>query len=328
MLVNRQAAERSERPVRPRNEVACSSSIPRPIEGACAGETLCVGCRSIGWNGGTFVERSELESRIAELGPWHYQFEFDDGVITPPSDPGKLNRHEQRRRYFFDALLKVTGGTLAGKRVLDLGCNAGFWASNAMAAGADFLLGVDARERQLEQARMVFEAKHIEPGRYRFEQGNIFEHSFDERFDIVMCLGLMYHISKPTELFELMAGVGAEILVIDTIISPLNSSVFSVQRESVEGWLLAADYETVLIPSRQAVVDLAGQFGYETVPLKLNMTDFTGLGEYYSEQRLAFICAKGVSLEMLESEPVHPLPPLIPPRYVRKARRKLKQLRG
>lgn len=274
------------------------------------------------------MERSELESRIAELGPWHYQFEFDDGVITPPSDPGKLNRHEQRRRYFFDALLKVTGGTLAGKRVLDLGCNAGFWASNAMAAGADFLLGVDARERQLEQARMVFEAKHIEPGRYRFEQGNIFEHSFDERFDIVMCLGLMYHISKPTELFELMAGVGAEILVIDTIISPLNSSVFSVQRESVEGWLLAADYETVLIPSRQAVVDLAGQFGYETVPLKLNMTDFTGLGEYYSEQRLAFICAKGVSLEMLESEPVHPLPPLIPPRYVRKARRKLKQLRG
>jgi SAM-dependent methyltransferase len=275
------------------------------------------------------VERRQLEDRIAELRPWHYQFEFDDGVVTPPSDPGKLNRHEQRRRYFFDALLRATGGSLRGHRVLDLGCNAGYWASNAMAADADFLLGVDARERQLEQAHLVFEAKGIDPNRYRFEQGNIFEHDFSERFDVVMCLGLMYHISKPLELFELMAGVGAETIVIDTVISPSNASIFAVQRESVEGWLLAADYETVLIPSRQAVVDLAGQFGFTTVPLALNMTDFTGLAEYRTERRLAFICAKDAStLAGLAAEPVHRQLPLIPPHYARKARQKWQQLRG
>jgi hypothetical protein len=104
--------------------------------------------------------------------------------------------------------------------------------------------------------------------------------------------------------------------------------VFEVQRESVDGWLLALDYETVLIPSRQAVVDLASQFGYKTVPLALNMTDLTGLGEYRNERRLAFICAKSASLDALASEPVHPILPLIPPRYVRKARQKWKQLRG
>lgn len=274
------------------------------------------------------LERRELEERIAELGPWHYQFEFDDGVTTPIDDPNKLNRHEQRRRYFFDALLRVTGGSLAGHRVLDLGCNAGFWAHHAMAAGADFLLGVDARERQLDQARLVFEAKGVDPARYRFEEANVFGHDFGERFDLVLCLGLLYHVSKPMELFETMAGVGAELIVIDTIISPSEESVFKVRREPVDKWLNAADMETVLIPSRQAVIDLAAQFGFKTVPLALNMTDLRGLGEYQERRRLAFICSKSRSLDELASEPLHRIPRFGRPRLVKRARRRWTQLRG
>ena len=38
---------------------------------------------------------------------------------------------------------------LKGKRVLDLGCNAGFWSLNAAEAGADFVLGVDGRQIQV-----------------------------------------------------------------------------------------------------------------------------------------------------------------------------------
>lgn len=246
------------------------------------------------------MDQGQLEQRIAELGPWHYQIEFDGGVRTPIPNPAKLNRHQQRRRYFFDALLQVTGGSLEGRRVLDLGCNAGYWAYLAMEAGADFLLGVDARERQLDQARLVFEAKGIDPARYRFEQANVFEHDFNERFDIVLCLGLLYHVSKPMELFEVMADVEAELLVIDTIVFPSQESVFKVHREPVDKWLNAADMETVLIPSPQAVIDLAAQFGFETVPLALNMTDLTGLGEYREGRRLAFICSRSLRLDGLE----------------------------
>jgi SAM-dependent methyltransferase len=272
------------------------------------------------------LERQQLEQRIAELGPWHYQFEFGDGVNTPIGNPAILNRHEQRRRYFFEPLLQVAGGSLKGKRVLDLGCNAGFWASQAIDAGADFLLGVDGRQRQIDQAELVFEAKGVDRSRYRFEVGNIFEHSFSEKFDVVMCLGLMYHVAKPFELFELMAGAGAEILVIDTVISPANTSIFQVHQEPVEHWLLAVDYETVLLPSRQAVVDLAKQFGFETVPLALNMTDRAGMLEYYNERRLAFICAKNGGLDSLSSEPVHHTLPGIPPWVATRARQRVRRL--
>ena len=145
--------------------------------------------------------------------------------------------------------MSVCGGSLQGKRVLDLGCNAGFWSLQAIEAGADFVLGVDDRQDYIEQASLVFEAKGIDPARYRFEQGNVFKHQFAERFDVVLCLGLLSVVAKPVALFELMRGVGAELVVIDTSLSPapLRSGFFEVSRLSEPR--NAVDYELVLVPS-------------------------------------------------------------------------------
>jgi 2-polyprenyl-3-methyl-5-hydroxy-6-metoxy-1,4-benzoquinol methylase len=249
------------------------------------------------------VQVNELKERIAAFPTWQYEFEFDGGVKTPVGDRKKITRSEQRRGYFFDALLSVTGGSLKGRRVLDLGCSAGYWSLQAIDAGADFVLGVDGREDYIEQAKLVFEAKGIPQERYRFERGNIFEHALQERFDVVLCLGLLSVVAKPVALFELMSGVDPAIIVIDTGLSPvpLRSGFFEVSR------LLeprnAIDYDMVLVPTRQAVVNLAGQFGFETVPLAQNITDYTGMEDYRSQRRLAFICSKGVSVTGLAAEP-------------------------
>jgi len=108
--------------------------------------------------------------------------------------------------------------TLSGRRVLDLGCNAGYWSLQAINAGADFVLGVDGRQMHIDQAELVFGAKGHQA---RSLQIRAREHSLSTASksgsNVVFCLGLMYHIAKPMELFELMAGVGAEILVIDTV---------------------------------------------------------------------------------------------------------------
>jgi tRNA (mo5U34)-methyltransferase len=122
------------------------------------------------------------------------------------------NRHEQRRRYIFEPLLTLTGGSLRGCRVLDLGCNAGYWSLLAAEAHADFVLGVDAREVHIEQANLVFEAKGLDRSRYRFEQGNLFRHPIEGRYDVVLCLGLLDHVAKPVELFDVMARSGPELI--------------------------------------------------------------------------------------------------------------------
>jgi SAM-dependent methyltransferase len=246
------------------------------------------------------VDPKDLQARIAEFPRWHYAFEFEGGVSTPVADGIMLNRHAQRRRYFFEPLLALMGGSLRGQRVLDLGCNAGFWSLNAVEAGADFVLGLDAQQSYLDQASLVFEAKGIDAARFRFERGNVFEHDFAEGFDLILCLGLLDHVHKPVELFEVMSGVGAELLLIDTAISRARSSLFE----------LSSPYSTrdmvgpplVLVPSRSAVVELASQFGFKTVALELNISDYSGMGDYRRGRRLAFVCSKSLPLDRLAAE--------------------------
>jgi hypothetical protein len=115
----------------------------------------------------------------------------------------------------------------------------------------------------------------------------------------------MYHIAKPVELFELISRVGASLVLIDTTLSLLPTSAFRVEREkSLEDPRAAVDYEMVLIPTRQAVVDLARQFGYDAVSLASPIDDSTGMADYEEKSRAMFICAKGTSLDGVDREKV------------------------
>ena len=212
------------------------------------------------------MDRAELESRIAAFDRWHYEFEFEGGVRTPVWDLSRSSRHEQRSRYFFERLLQATGGSLQGRRVLDLGCNAGYWSLKAVEADAEFVAGVDGRQMHVDQANLVFEAKGIDPDRYRFETENLFDYKTDVDFDVVLCLGLMYHVAKPIELFEIMTRAGAKIIVVDTKVSTSAGSLFELQHESLEDPRDAVDYELVLVPTTQAVIEVANQSGFAPFP--------------------------------------------------------------
>jgi SAM-dependent methyltransferase len=246
------------------------------------------------------MDAQELEDRIVAFAKWHYRFEFDGGVSTPTPDPSFVNRHEQRRRYFFEPLVELCGGSLSGRRVLDLGCNAGWFSLLAVQAGAEHVLGIDGRESCIEQANLVFEAKGVESSRYRFEHANVFAWEPNESFDIVLCLGLLDHVSRPVELFAAMARAQAETIVIDTEISRARSSVFEVS--SLYDPQSVIDHRLVFIPSRQAVLELAHEFGYAAVALAQNISDYAGMADYRDRRRLAFMCSRAGSLEGLAEE--------------------------
>lgn len=265
------------------------------------------------------VDDDLLQSRIASFDETHYRFvDFTNlGDYPEPVRSSErvarnellANRHRQRSHYFFDRLLSLTNGSLRGHRVLDLGCNAGFWSLKAAQAGADFVLGIDGREIHVDHARLVFEAAGISPDRYRFEASNLFHsqrRAEEAPYDIVFCLGLLYHVAKPVELFEVMANAGADIIVIDTEVSLSPGSMFQIYTEVTDARTNAVDYETVFYPTRQAVIDLATQFGYRCVPLALNVTDWRNMGNYRDHRRVAFISSRTISLNSVSKE----VPPL------------------
>jgi tRNA (mo5U34)-methyltransferase len=216
------------------------------------------------------------------------------------SDRGQINRQRQRYAYFFERLLEATGGSLRGRRVLDLGCNAGFWSLAAHEAGADFVLGVDANEEYVEQAKLVFAAKQVDPASYLFRAADLFAFQPDREFDVVLCLGVMDQVDRPVELFEAMAASGAQVILIDTNVSRSRASVFELThlyntRDAIGDGL-------VLIPSRRAVAELAERHGFTTVALAANTTDFAGMSDYRRERRCAFVCSKSTDVSGLPEE--------------------------
>lgn len=254
------------------------------------------------------MDVKQLEDRIAAFAAWHYRFEFDNGVSTPVADRSTINRHEQRRRHFFEPLLALAGGSLGGRRVLDLGCNAGFWSLAAIEAGADFVFGLDGRQTYIDQANLVFEQKGIERSSYSFVRGDVLEHELGDDFDVVLCLGLMDHLARPVELFERMAGVGAQLIVIDTAVSRARTSVFELSSLYDRRDVLA-EHPLVLVPSRDALAELAAQFGFATVALALQVSDFAGMQDYRRKRRLAFICTRDLPTAVVAAEPApSPIP--------------------
>jgi 2-polyprenyl-3-methyl-5-hydroxy-6-metoxy-1,4-benzoquinol methylase len=248
---------------------------------------------------------NELQRRIGSFPRWHYQFDLC-GHLTPIFDPAHVNRHRQRDYYFFRPLVDLCGGSLAGKRVLDLGCNAGFWSLRAIESECAFVLGIDGRQMHIDQANLVFGAKGVAESRYDFRCANLFDTMSRDigSFDIVLCLGLLYHVSKPMTLLEWISRINTDLLVIDTSLSTRDGSLLELRRESLEEPRSACDYELVMYPTKAAVGDMVRQFGYETVCLKPRFSDYTGAEDFRTDRRRAFLCSKRTRLERLEREPM------------------------
>jgi predicted nicotinamide N-methyase len=248
-------------------------------------------------------DRADLTARVAAFPRWHYRIDLGHSVVTPIHDPTWVNRHEQRRRNFFEPLVRLCGGTLRGRRVLDLACNAGYWSLLALDAGADFVLGVDGRQMHVDQANLVMEARAIDPGRYRFEVANVFEWDPGETFDIVLCLGLLYHVAKPVELFDRCARWGSDLLVVDTSLSTLGRPAFEVFHEvELEDPRTSVESTLVLAPSRAAVIEVLRAFGYDAVVLRPDFSSWEGAESYRIGTRRAFLAAKQTPLHGLDVE--------------------------
>ena len=222
---------------------------------------------------------------------------------------GVSNRTEQQRRYFFEPLLALAGGSLRGHRVLDVGCGEGLWSLQALEAGAEAVLGIDAGEAAIVAARRRAQDAGAVDGRVRFERAAIPGVRLDGTYDVALCIGLMERSGRPVELFELFAAAGASLVVIDTEVSGAPSSFFELSLEAAGDEDAPSGEGVALLPSREAVVELAAEFGYDCVPLAHEMGGYQGLADYRAQRRVVFLCASDVPLDDLEWEEPPPLTP-------------------
>ncbi len=169
--------------------------------------------------------REELESRIEEIGPWFHNMRLGDVQTAPEHFLGDYPQVKYER--FRDALPR----DMSGMSVLDIGCNAGFYSFEMKRRGAERVLGIDTDEHYLRQARFAADVSGLE---VEFEQLPVWDvAALGEKFDLVIFMGVLYHLRHP-------------LLALDLIHEHVAKDLFlfqSMQRGSRDIAELAEDYE-------------------------------------------------------------------------------------
>ena len=140
----------------------------------------------------------DLGGRVAALAPWFHNIDLGHGIQTAPEHfLGDYPRDKFRR--FVDAV----PADLTGKSVLDIGCNAGFYSVEMTRRGAARVIGIDSDDRYLAQARLATGALGFAD--VEFRNLSVYDVAMlGERFDLVIFMGVLYHLRHPLLALDLI----------------------------------------------------------------------------------------------------------------------------
>lgn len=144
------------------------------------------------------AQRSALRQSLAELGPWRkgpFRL-YGEEVLAHWDSSVRWQRALEAPQQFG---LKQR---LHGAEVLDLGCNNGYYLYRMLGAGVSSAIGFDPVAAFEQQFRFL---ESISP------QSNVaFERKgyqalvdYKERFDLIFCLGILYHHTDPVSILRL-----------------------------------------------------------------------------------------------------------------------------
>ncbi|GEM_PF-5219474 len=126
-----------------------------------------------------------MVKRIDEI-KWFHRVRLKDGTLTPGDAPIA----DKPWHYLVDEI------PFKGKTVLDIGCYDGGMSFLAEHRGASRVLGLDNFEAQEgKHEGWDFLHDHFQ-SKAEFTWGNVYDLPA-ERFDIVLCYGVLYHLSDP-----------------------------------------------------------------------------------------------------------------------------------
>lgn len=154
------------------------------------------------------------DRELARLGPWFHNLHLPDGRQTAPDHPlGDFPASKWRE------IEPFIPTDLTGWRALDIGCNAGFYSFELARRGAS-VVALDADERYLEQARWARALYGLEE-RVELRLMPVYELArTTEQFDLVLFLGVLYHLRHPLLALDIVAEKVRRLLVLQTLTMP------------------------------------------------------------------------------------------------------------
>lgn len=175
--------------------------------------------------GRRLFSRAEIEQRVRALGDWFQNIDLLGVPTAPAHFLGDYPMAKWKR------LAHVLPEDMHGMSVLDIGCNAGFYSLEMKRRGAERVVGIDFDDYYLDQARFAADVLGRE---IEFRRMPVYDvGQLGERFDLVLFMGLVYHLRHPLLALDLIhENVARDLLLYQ-----------SLQRGSPEMEPVAPDYD-------------------------------------------------------------------------------------
>ena len=179
----------------------------------------------------------------AQAREWFYAYELPDGSVTPTYHGIDIQAiHDTRWQMIERYLEQELGADRGGLSVLDLASHQGWFAVKMAQAGFGRVQGIDARPEHVDDSRLMADIYGLDG--LSFSQGDINE--LDSQalgpFDVVLMMGLLYHLENPVGALRTCRALCRSICLIETQVVP-----------GMSGWVDYGGY--------QYVRPLKGSFG-------------------------------------------------------------------
>ena len=163
---------------------------------------------------GVGARPGRLRRQIERLGPWFHNLHLPDGTQTAPGHSlGDFPSFKWRE------LAPHLPRRVDGWRVLDIGCNAGFYSFELARRGGD-VTGIDVDPHYLAQARWAAKQFGLQD-RVRFRRMQVYDLAHtDERYDLVLFMGVFYHLRHPLLALDIVARAVERLMVFQTLTLP------------------------------------------------------------------------------------------------------------
>lgn len=159
-----------------------------------------------------------VRQQIEALGPWFHNLHLPGGVQTLP----KHFLGGDFPNFKWQEIKPFVPEDLSGWRVLDVGCNAGFYSFELARRGAS-VLGIDVDAHYLAQARWAAGQLGME-SQVEFREMQVYDLARSgETFDLVWFMGVFYHLRYPLLALDLLAERTRRIMMFQTLTMPGDS---------------------------------------------------------------------------------------------------------
>jgi tRNA (mo5U34)-methyltransferase len=158
---------------------------------------------------------AELQREIEALGPWFHNLHLPGGLQTVPNHflGGDFPRFKWLQ------IAPHLPPDLTGWRVLDVGCNAGFYSFELARRGAS-VLAIDHDPHYLAQARWAAAQFDLQQ-QVEFRQAGVYDTlAWEESFDLVWFMGVFYHLRYPLLALDALACLTRRLMVFQTLTLP------------------------------------------------------------------------------------------------------------